>query len=169
MKKLDIKNWEKLEVWKILEKLFRIFLFPSFQLVPTAKIKFNNLWKIFPRFSIFQSFQPDPFYYKKFFHKSYLITISWKIIKILSARSKISVILLSLTLWFSENLKASIKFQAQSLHCNEKNWNRSFKNHETKWYKKLLRIPVWQYSSKTVIRKQCATKNVIWMWYFPKS
>ena len=43
MKTLDIKNWEKLKVWKILEKLFRIFLFPSFQLVPTAKIKFNNL------------------------------------------------------------------------------------------------------------------------------
>ena len=40
MKKWQIENSEKLKVW---EKLFRVFLFPSFRFCPTAKIENSDL------------------------------------------------------------------------------------------------------------------------------
>ena len=39
MKKWQIENSEKSEKSEISDKLFRIFLFPSFQFCPTAKIE----------------------------------------------------------------------------------------------------------------------------------
>ena len=43
MKKWQIENSEKSEISEILKKLFRVFLFPSFQFCHTAKIKNSDL------------------------------------------------------------------------------------------------------------------------------
>ena len=53
MKKWQIENSE------ISEKLFRVFLFPSFQFCPTAKIEnldLKSLGKKYPRFPRFPTF-----------------------------------------------------------------------------------------------------------------
>ena len=39
MKKWLIENSEKSEILEISEKLFRVFLFPSFQFCPTARME----------------------------------------------------------------------------------------------------------------------------------
>ena len=57
MKKWQIENSKKSE---ILEKLFRVFLFPSFRFCPTAKIENSDLKiseKNIPDFRDFQNFQ----------------------------------------------------------------------------------------------------------------
>ena len=43
MKKWQIENSERSEILEILEKLFRVFLFPSFRFCPTAKIENSDL------------------------------------------------------------------------------------------------------------------------------
>ena len=43
MKKWQIENSETSEIWEILEKLFQVFLFPSFLFFPTAKIENSDL------------------------------------------------------------------------------------------------------------------------------
>ena len=43
MRKWQIENSEKLEISEISEKLFRVFLFPSFRFCPTAKIENSDL------------------------------------------------------------------------------------------------------------------------------
>ena len=43
MKKWQIENSETSEIWEILEILFRVFLFPSFQFCPTAKTKNSDI------------------------------------------------------------------------------------------------------------------------------
>ena len=43
MKKWQIENSEKSEISEISEKLFPVFLFPSFQFCPTAKIENSDL------------------------------------------------------------------------------------------------------------------------------
>ena len=43
MKKWQIENSEKSEKSEILEKLSRVFLFPSFRFCPTAKIENSDL------------------------------------------------------------------------------------------------------------------------------
>ena len=43
MKKRQIENSEKLEISEISKKLFRPFLFLSFQFCPTAKIENSDL------------------------------------------------------------------------------------------------------------------------------
>ena len=56
MKKWQIENSETSEISEISEKLFRVFLFPSFQFCPTAKIEnldLKSLGKKYPRFPTF--------------------------------------------------------------------------------------------------------------------
>ena len=56
MKKWEIENSEKSEISEISEKLFRVFLFPSFRFCPTAKIENSDL-KIFEKnFRDFEDF-----------------------------------------------------------------------------------------------------------------
>ena len=43
MKKWQIENLEKSEISEISEKLFRVFLFPSFRFCFTAKIEISDL------------------------------------------------------------------------------------------------------------------------------
>ena len=43
VKKWQTENWEKLEISEISEKLLRVFLFPSFQFCPTAKLENSDL------------------------------------------------------------------------------------------------------------------------------
>ena len=43
MKKWQIENSEKSETSEISEKLFRVFLYPSFRFCSTTKIKNSNL------------------------------------------------------------------------------------------------------------------------------
>ena len=43
MEKGQIKNSEKLEKSEISEKLFQVFLFPSFRFCPTTKIENSDL------------------------------------------------------------------------------------------------------------------------------
>ena len=43
MNKWQVENSEKLEIWKISEKLFRVFPFLSFRFCPTAKIENSDL------------------------------------------------------------------------------------------------------------------------------
>ena len=45
MKKWQIEKSEKPEISKILEKLFRVFLFPSFRFCPTGEIE-NSYLKV---------------------------------------------------------------------------------------------------------------------------
>ena len=56
MKKWQIKNSKKSE---ISEKLFQVFLFPSFQFCPTAKIENSELKILEKKFPSFPSFRPD--------------------------------------------------------------------------------------------------------------
>ena len=56
MKKWQIEISEKSEISEIWEKLFRLFLFPSFRFCPTAKIE-NSDWKFLEKdFRGFQVF-----------------------------------------------------------------------------------------------------------------
>ena len=60
MKKWQIENSEKSEISVISEKLFRVFLFPSFRFYPTAKIEnsdFKILEKNFRDFRDFRGFR----------------------------------------------------------------------------------------------------------------
>ena len=59
MKKWQIENSEKSEKSEISEKLFRIFLFPSFQFCPTAKIENLDLKISGKNFRGFQVFDLD--------------------------------------------------------------------------------------------------------------
>ena len=43
MKKWQIENSEKSEISEVWEKLFRVFLFPSFRFCPTVKIENSDL------------------------------------------------------------------------------------------------------------------------------
>ena len=56
MKKWQFENWETSEISEIWEILFRVFLFPSFQFWPVAKIENSDLkiWEKF--FRVFQVF-----------------------------------------------------------------------------------------------------------------
>ena len=49
MKKWQIEISEKSEISEIWEKLFRLFLFPSFRFCPTAKIE-NSDWKFLEKY-----------------------------------------------------------------------------------------------------------------------
>ena len=55
MKKWQIENSEKSEIFKISEKLFGVFLFPSFRFCPKAKIENSDL-KILENFRDFRVF-----------------------------------------------------------------------------------------------------------------
>ena len=57
MKKWQIENSEKSEISEISEKLFRVFLFPSFRFYATAKIE-NSDFKILEKnFRDFRGFR----------------------------------------------------------------------------------------------------------------
>ena len=61
MKKWQMENSETSKISEISEILFRVFLFPSFRVFPTAKIEnpgIRKLGKNFPRFPRFPSFRP---------------------------------------------------------------------------------------------------------------
>ena len=83
MKKPQIENSEKSEISEISEKLFRVFLFPSFRFSPTAKIENSDLkisekkFPRFPRFPRFPSFRPGRFITCNIFKISSPITINF--------------------------------------------------------------------------------------------
>ena len=56
MKKWQIKNSKKSEISEISEKLFQVFLFPSFQFCPTAKIENSELKILEKNFRVFRVF-----------------------------------------------------------------------------------------------------------------
>ena len=55
--KWQIGNSETSEIWEISEKLFRVFLFPSFQFCPIAKIENSDLKTSEKNFRVFWEFQ----------------------------------------------------------------------------------------------------------------
>ena len=57
MKEWQIENSETSEISKILEILFQIFLFPSFQFCPIAKIENSDLKISEKNFRVFQDFR----------------------------------------------------------------------------------------------------------------
>ena len=57
MKEWQIENSETSEISKILETLFQIFLFPSFQFCPIAKIENSDLKISEKNFRVFQDFR----------------------------------------------------------------------------------------------------------------
>ena len=56
MKKWQIENSEKSEISEISEKLFQVFLFPSFRFCPTAKIENSDLKILEKNFRDFRVF-----------------------------------------------------------------------------------------------------------------
>ena len=62
MKKWQIENSEKLEKSEISEKLFRVFLCPSFRFCPTAKIQNSDLKISEKNFRGFRVFDLTPFF-----------------------------------------------------------------------------------------------------------
>ena len=56
MKKWQIENSEKSKISEILEKLFQVFLFPSFRFCPTAKIENSDLKFLEKDFRDFRGF-----------------------------------------------------------------------------------------------------------------
>ena len=57
MKKWQIENSEKSEISEISEKLFPVFLFPSFRFCPTAKIENSDLKILEKNFRDFRDFR----------------------------------------------------------------------------------------------------------------
>ena len=57
MKKWQIENSEKSKISEILERLFRVFWFPSFRFCPTAKIENSDLKILEKNFRDFRDFR----------------------------------------------------------------------------------------------------------------